>query len=98
MGARLPVIMMAGHGDIPTPARAMKAGAVDFPTKPFREMARATFRKQSQAPSRTVFKEFAGRSHWICMNGGWEQIADYALDFAVKNARARNVSPIRNAA
>lgn len=36
-GIRLPVIMMTGHGDIPMSVRAMKAGAVDFLPKPFRE-------------------------------------------------------------
>jgi FixJ family two-component response regulator len=36
-GVRLPVIMMTGHGDIPMSVRAMKAGAVDFLTKPFRD-------------------------------------------------------------
>lgn len=33
----LPVIMMTGHGDIPMSVRAMKAGAIDFLTKPFRD-------------------------------------------------------------
>ena len=37
LGVRLPVIMMTGHGDIPMSVRAMKAGAVDFLTKPFRD-------------------------------------------------------------
>ena len=33
----LPVIFITGHGDIPMSVRAMKAGAVEFLTKPFRE-------------------------------------------------------------
>ena len=37
MGIRLPVVMMTGHGDIPMSVRAMKHGAVDFLTKPFRD-------------------------------------------------------------
>jgi FixJ family two-component response regulator len=36
-GIRLPIIFMTGHGDIPMSVRAMKAGAVDFLTKPFRD-------------------------------------------------------------
>jgi FixJ family two-component response regulator len=33
----IPVIMMTGHGDIPMSVRAMKAGAIDFLPKPFRD-------------------------------------------------------------
>lgn len=33
---RMPIIFMTGHGDIPMSVRAMKAGAADFLTKPFR--------------------------------------------------------------
>lgn len=35
-GIHIPIIFMTGHGDIPMTVRAMKAGAVDFLTKPFR--------------------------------------------------------------
>ncbi|OKO76053.1 response regulator transcription factor [Bradyrhizobium sp. AS23.2] len=37
LGIHLPVILMTGHGDIPMSVRAMKAGAVDFLPKPFRD-------------------------------------------------------------
>ena len=33
----IPIIFMTGHGDIPMSVRAMKSGAVDFLTKPFRD-------------------------------------------------------------
>lgn len=36
-GIHIPIIFMTGHGDIPMTVRAMKAGAVDFLTKPFRD-------------------------------------------------------------
>jgi FixJ family two-component response regulator len=35
--APLPIVFLTGHGDIPMSVRAMKAGAVEFLTKPFRE-------------------------------------------------------------
>ena len=35
--ASIPIIFMTGHGDIPMSVRAMKAGAVDFLTKPSRD-------------------------------------------------------------
>lgn len=34
---QLPVIIITGHGDVPMSVRALKAGAVDFLTKPFRD-------------------------------------------------------------
>jgi FixJ family two-component response regulator len=37
LGIHLPVVLMTGHGDIPMSVRAMKAGAVDFLPKPFRD-------------------------------------------------------------
>lgn len=36
-GIHIPIIFMTGHGDIPMSVRAMKAGAVDFLAKPFRD-------------------------------------------------------------
>jgi FixJ family two-component response regulator len=35
--AAIPIVFMTGHGDIPMSVRAMKAGAVDFLAKPFRD-------------------------------------------------------------
>jgi FixJ family two-component response regulator len=42
MEERLPIIFLTGHGDIPASVRAMKAGAVDFLTKPVRREALLT--------------------------------------------------------
>jgi len=36
-GHRIPIIFITGHGDIPMSVKAMKAGAVEFLTKPFRD-------------------------------------------------------------
>src|ERR1700721_903477 len=35
-GFRIPIIFITGHGDIPMSVKAMKSGAVEFLTKPFR--------------------------------------------------------------
>jgi FixJ family two-component response regulator len=37
LGIQLPIVLMTGYGDIPMSVRAMKAGAVDFLPKPFRD-------------------------------------------------------------
>jgi len=36
-GVNIPIVFVSGHGDIPMASRAMKAGAIDFLTKPFRD-------------------------------------------------------------
>lgn len=36
-GAALPIVFITGHGDIPMSVQAMKAGAIEFLTKPFRD-------------------------------------------------------------
>jgi FixJ family two-component response regulator len=38
-GPAIPIIFITGHGDIPMSVQAMKAGAVEFLTKPFRDQA-----------------------------------------------------------
>jgi FixJ family two-component response regulator len=59
-GFRIPIIFITGHGDIPMTVKAMKSGAVEFLTKPFRdqdlldaihqalERDRATHQQQSE--------------------------------------------------
>ncbi|WFU91386.1 response regulator transcription factor (plasmid) [Rhizobium sp. CC1099] len=37
IGSKMPIVFMTGFGDIPMSVRAMKAGAVDFLTKPFKD-------------------------------------------------------------
>jgi FixJ family two-component response regulator len=60
-GIHIPIIFMTGHGDIPMSVQAMKAGAVDFLTKPFRhqEMLHAVNRalaadRKRRAEEKTV--------------------------------------------
>jgi pimeloyl-ACP methyl ester carboxylesterase len=57
-------------------------------------MTEAIYRQQKKAPSKTELKIFPGRSHWTGIDAGWEDVADFALDWAVRNARpARTLQP-----
>jgi FixJ family two-component response regulator len=64
---RIPIIFMTGHGDIPMSVQAMKAGAIDFLTKPFRDqemldaVVRALERDQKRRDSEKVVVELRGR-------------------------------------
>jgi pimeloyl-ACP methyl ester carboxylesterase len=70
-------------------------GAIDLIAQA--KMTRAMYDKQKLAPSRTALKIFEGRSHWTCMDPGWEQVADFALDWAVSNQRGGNVRVLKAA-
>jgi DNA-binding NarL/FixJ family response regulator len=48
-----------------------------------RQMAK----RQSKSGAVTEYKEFPGRSHFTLGQDGWEEVADYALDWAVEHAR-----------
>ncbi len=50
-------------------------------------MTKAMYEKQKQASSATELKIFDGRSHWTCSDPGWEEVADFALDWASKHAK-----------
>ena len=66
-GIRIPVVFMTGHGDIPMSVRAMKAGAVDFLPKPFRDqdmldaVAAAVARDHDRRAAERRASEIAGR-------------------------------------
>ena len=69
LGIGLPVILMTGHGDIPMSVRAMKAGAVDFLPKPFRDqdmidavtaaLGRDRLRRVSEEHAVAIFDRYA---------------------------------------
>lgn len=52
-GDPAPIVMMTGHADVPMSVRAMKAGAVDFLSKPFREQDLLDAVKQAIERDRT---------------------------------------------
>jgi esterase/lipase len=75
-----------------------KAGTVDFskPHAPLLIIAgekdniippslnRKNFLAYKDKNSKTDFKEFAGRTHYICGQKNWEEVADYILDWLRK--------------
>jgi len=56
-GIGRPIVFMTGHGDIPMSVRAMKAGAVEFLTKPFREEDLIAAIQQAIERDRTAMQE-----------------------------------------
>jgi len=65
----IPIIFVTGHGDIPTTVRAMKAGAIEFLTKPFREqdlldaIQQALKRDRAFRREKAEVAELLGRFH-----------------------------------
>src|SRR5207247_1817175 len=66
-GIQIPVIFITGHGDIPMSVQAMKAGAMEFLTKPFRDqdlldaIEEATERDRAARQQRTEMGELVER-------------------------------------
>ena len=64
---RIPIVFMTGHGDIPMSVQAMKAGAIDFLSKPFRDqemldaVVRALERDQGRRESEKAVGEIRVR-------------------------------------
>jgi FixJ family two-component response regulator len=69
-GAQVPIIFITGHGDIPMTVKAMKLGAVEFLTKPFRDqdlldaiqqaLDRDRTRRQQQSEVADLRKRYEG--------------------------------------
>ena len=59
-------------------------------------MTRGIFKRQKRAGSPTELKIYPDRSHWTCLEQGWEEVADYALDWAARHAR--DIRPTRRLA
>lgn len=74
---RAPLLLIAGGADHIVPASVDKA----------------TLDHYDKSPAVTAYKEFPGRSHFTIGQAGWEEVADYALDWAVENARKRADAP-----
>ena len=68
---RAPLLLIAGGADHVVPAVVDKSAADHY----------------AKSKAITEYREFAGRSHWTIAEPGWEEIADYALQWAVENAR-----------
>ena len=62
-GIERPIVFMTGHGDIPMSVRAMKAGAVDFLSKPFRDQ------DMLDAVSTAIERDTARRSQAASLDG-----------------------------
>jgi pimeloyl-ACP methyl ester carboxylesterase len=77
----------AGHiawNSATRPPLLLIAGGIDKIADP--GMTRSIFDKQKRARSITEFKLYPDRSHWTCMEPGWENVADAALAWAEANA------------
>lgn len=66
--SRAPLLITAGKVD-----RTVTSG-----------MNRANFKKYARSEAITDFKEFAGRSHWVIAEPGWQEVADHVIEWAEK--------------
>src|SRR5262245_25928668 len=78
---RIPIVFITGHGDIPMTVRAMKAGAVDFLTKPFRDQ------DLLDAATAAIQRDQKRREHE-------NALADLRTRFLALTAREREIMPL----
>ena len=71
---RAPLLLIAGGSDHVVPASVDKATSERF---------------QRKSSALTDYKEFPDRSHFTIGQTGWEEVADYALNWAIEHARVR---------
>jgi len=70
-GLRAPLLIIAGQLDRTVEAR----------------MNLANFRKYARSTAVTDYRAFPGRTHWIVRQPGWEEVADYVMDWLAKQVR-----------
>lgn len=63
------------------------AGVADHIAPP--KVNKANWRLYRKSPAVTEYREFPGRSHFIIGQDGWEEVADYALNWAADHIRSR---------
>ncbi len=63
-GMQLPIIFITGHGDIEMSVKAMKAGAVEFLTKPFREQVLLDAVQHAIEGDRETYAQRAALTEW----------------------------------
>jgi FixJ family two-component response regulator len=101
---QLPIIFMTGHSDVPMTVRAMKAGAVDFLPKPFRDqdmidavtaaVERDRERREAESASRSVHARYANLSlreqQVMCLvaRGKMNKEVAYALGLSIVTVKA----------
>jgi pimeloyl-ACP methyl ester carboxylesterase len=59
---------------------------------------RTLLKLQSKAPSATELKEYPGRPHFMAGMDGWEELADYALNWALEHAQTSEPSKVETPA
>lgn len=79
---RPPLLLIAGENDRIIPVANIEAA----------------YKVQRRSPSPTGYKLFPGRSHFLVAEPGWEEVADYALDWAVQHQMgAGSMAAVRRA-
>jgi pimeloyl-ACP methyl ester carboxylesterase len=74
---RAPLLLVAGSVDRIVPAR----------------INRRNYRKYSRSGAVTDFREFAGRSHWIIAQPGWQEVAEHCLSWIAALPPERQTEP-----
>jgi hypothetical protein len=56
-------------------------------------MVEAAYRRHLKSPVTTAYKAYTGRDHCMLMQPRWEEIADFAIEWASRNQRTTAARP-----
>ena len=79
---RAPLLLIGGGIDLIAPA----------------SMTKAIYSRQRRAQSKTELQIYPYRSHYLCAEPGWEDVADFALAWAEKNQRGATLAALKGQA
>lgn len=74
--SRAPLLFIGGEKDVIMPAA----------------LSRKIFKKYKASSAVTEYKEFTGRSHYIIAEKGWEEVAQYALDWSLTKSSVKQTA------
>ena len=94
MAARndIPIIFITGHGDIPMSVRAMKAGAVEFLPKPFRDQDLLDAIHQALARSEAALKRHSAEAEIRCRHDQLTPREREVMEFVVRGLLNKQIA------
>jgi FixJ family two-component response regulator len=94
LGARVPVIIITGHGDVPMAVRALQAGAADFVQKPYRDQLLLDSINKALAVDAAARRSSAGSDDLVKQLATLTKREREILDMLVGGQRSKDIARV----